>query len=95
MTNAIEWLRSKATTTTDTMVITPEEATDCAPGTYRITRQHFSGTLPTRMAYEVRKLASTLKTTETETEQVRIGGQYRRDFGRCEYWHTTYELVAA
>ncbi len=88
MTNAIEWLRSKATTTTDTMVITPEEATDCAPGTYRITRQHFVGTLPTRMA-------STLKTTETETEQIRIGGQYRSDFGRCEYWHTTYELVAA
>lgn len=93
--NAIEWLRSKATTTVDTMVIAADEATDAAPGTYKITRQHFSGTLPTRMAYEVRKLAPTLKTTDTEIEQVRIGGQYRSDFGRCEYWHTTYELVGA
>lgn len=97
MANAIEWLRSKAATTVEMMVITPEEAAatpdGAAPGTYKVTRQYFSGTLPARMAHEVRKLASTLKNTETVMENVRIGGQYRSDFGRCEYWHTTYELV--
>lgn len=91
--NAIEWLRSKATVTTDTMVVTPEEAFECDPGTYRITRMHFRGNLPYRMARDVRNIP--LTRTDTVNEVLHIGGQYRSQYGQCEYFHTTYERVGA
>lgn len=95
--NAIEWLRSKATTTVETMVINAADAaaSDTTPGTYTITRKYFRGTLPTRMAYEARALAKTLTVTDTVVETLRIGGQYRSQFGQCEYWYTTYEFMGA
>jgi len=95
MNNAIEWLRSKATVTTDTMTVTPEEGavSECAPGTYRITRLHFRGTLPYAMVRDLR--SAKLTKTETVNEVLQIGGQYRSQYGQCEYFHTTYELVGA
>lgn len=94
--NALEWLRSKATTTFDSMTVSAEEAAlnGGAPGTYKITRQYFKGTLPARMAFEVRKSMHLLVNNDNEVERILIGGQYRGDFGRCEYFHTTYELEA-
>lgn len=97
--NALDWVRSKAEEReTEIMVIEPEEAGEgTKAGQWLVKRWHFRGTLPTRMAYQIRDNLKTGKLERVETgdiqitENLRIGGQYRSDFGKCEYWKTIYQ----
>lgn len=96
--NALEWLRTKATKSeTYDLAISAEDAAanECEPGTYTVTRWHFAGRIPNRMVFELRKLTGALVVTDTENEVLRVGGQYRSDFNKCEFFRTTYERKAA
>lgn len=95
MTNELNWLRSKAQhIQTDTMTITPEEAiaAECQPGTYRIERFAFRGTIPIRMARALRGTKELIN-TETETEVLRLGTGYVGGEGVCQYYRSVYTLV--
>ena len=95
--NAVEWIRSRAQVSAiETMVISESEGADigATPGTYKITRSVFRGQLPARMVFDARKHLSSLVSSDNEVETLSLGGQYRSDFGKCEYIHATYERVA-
>jgi hypothetical protein len=53
----------------------------------------FSGTVPNRMVFELKKQYGQLVVTDTENEVLRVGGQYRSDFNKVEYSRTIYEKV--
>lgn len=102
--NAINWLRNKATEAApETMIVGAEEGrtNGVKPGVWLIKRKHFKGVLPYRMAAQIRnelKSSPLVNTSEGNiqiSERVQIGGQYRSDFGKCEFWHTVYELQGA
>ena len=97
MANELNWLRSKATHyQTETMIITPDEAitAECQPGTYKIERFVFTGTVPYRMA---RALAGCkdLINTDSEIEVLHLGTGYRGGEGQCRYYRSVYTLVGA
>jgi hypothetical protein len=93
MAGELDWLRGKAKhLETELMVITVEEAVtaECEPGTYRIERYGFTGTVPVRMARALR--GSDLIKTETENEVLHLGNGYVSGQGQCRYYRTTYTL---
>lgn len=86
MMNALDWIRSKSTETiSDTLVVEGE--------TYKATTYRFRGNLPNRMATDVRKLLGELASSDFERETLWIGGQYRSDYGTCEYIRTVYQRI--
>ena len=84
---AINWIREKAKVVNVEMLNTDE-------GNYKVTLKVFRGNLPTRMFMELKNGRPALVNEDFETETLRIGGPYRSDFGKCEYFHTTYERVS-
>ena len=92
---AIDWVRSKATQCEQYVLsIAPEEAVECEPGDYQVTRWKFEGRVPYRMAQELRKTAgATLVKTDAENETLTVGGQYRSEEGNCRYYRATYEKL--
>lgn len=95
---AIDWLRTKLETyAVEDMPVTPAEAeaTGCLPGTYRVTRERFRGRLPYHMARDMKRAPVALVRTDTVNETLRLGGQYASEFGNCEFFRTTYELLTA
>ncbi len=88
---ALDWVRSKAAVTEiDTFSGDDENGVS---RTYRVTRSVFKGTLPYRMARDIRKELSSLIRADMHIETLHIGGQYRSDFGNCEYINSVYELL--
>lgn len=85
---ALAWIRTKAAVTA------VEEFPGNAGETFKVTRSVYRGTLPYRMAKELRSQLADLVKSDMEVETLLIGGQYRGDFGRCEYIHAVYERVA-
>lgn len=84
---ALDWIRNKAE------IKTVETFKTENGETYRVTMSSFCGTLPSGMAAETRKMLGSLVSSDLETETLVIGGQYRSDYGRCEYVRNVYERV--
>jgi hypothetical protein len=94
MADAIDWIKSKARPLADdTLVIGADTAAEAGiePGTYKVRTVYYRGTLPNRMVAQIRKGHRPLISTEYEHETLKLGGAYRSDYGRCEFWHTTYK----
>lgn len=47
-----------------------------------------------RVMEERERCARVLENDALTHEVLHLGGQYRSDYGRCEYWHTSYKRVA-
>lgn len=101
--SALNWVRGKAKITEEFMTITPEESarSGAKPGLWKVTRAFFSGNLPTRMAFQIRdergqgKLINTHTETTQTVETLKIGGQYRSEFGKCIFSRTDYTWIGA
>lgn len=97
--SALDWVRSKAAqTTVESMEIPVESAGEgTKPGTWRVTSWHFKGALPLKMAAQIRneigKLVKVQSGDIQTNEVLRIGGQYRSDYNKCEFSKTVYEFV--
>jgi hypothetical protein len=97
--SALDWVRNKAAQTEiDTMEIPAESAGEgTKAGTWRVTRWHYKGTLPIKMAAQIRNELTNVVNVQSgdiQTHEVlRIGGQYRSDYGRCEFSKTVYEFM--
>ena len=94
----LEWIKSKATLKpVETIEIpdTPEVREDgVEPGIYERYTLYFKGTLPARMVKQWERNRRPLENDALTHEVLHLGGQYRSDYGRCEYWHTSYKRVA-
>lgn len=98
---ALDWVRNKADKKpVEFMIVSPEDAGEATiAGTWRVTRWHFKGRLPSRMVFQLRdeqahnKLEKTFDGSRQVNETLRIGGQYRSEFNNCEFSRTEYELV--
>lgn len=96
---ALDWVRNKANqTTVESMEIPVESAGEgTKPGTWRVTNWVFKGTLPVKMAAQIRnefdKLVKVQSGDIQTNEVLRIGGQYRSDYNKCEFYKTVYEFV--
>lgn len=86
--NALAWVRSKATVfSTDTF--------EHEGKTIRVTYSSFRGNVPPRMIFQLREQLSQLANDgDREIETLHLNGQYRGDFGKCEYIRSVYEQVA-
>lgn len=99
--SALDWVRNKAAQTEiDTMEIPAESAGEgTKAGTWRVTRWHYKGTLPIKMAAQIRNEICKLVKIESgdiqTTETLKIGGQYRSDYNKCEFFRTVYEFQNA
>lgn len=99
--SALDWVRSKAgKRPVEFMTVTQtEEGEEALAGTWRVTRWHFKGRLPSRMVYQLRdeqahnKLEKTFDGAKQVNETLKIGGQYRSEFNDCEFSRTEYERV--
>jgi hypothetical protein len=94
MANELDWLRAKAKhQETEMMVVSAEDAVaaECEPGTYRIERYGFTGTIPVRMARALRGCKDLVK-TDSENEVLHLGNGYVSGQGQCRYYRTTYTL---
>src|SRR5215217_7765647 len=89
--SALNWVRDKAEhKETEFMTITAESAGEgTKPGLWRVDRWHFRGVLGAGMATGIRKELSKLvkvQSGDIQTNEVlRIGGQYRSEYGNCEF----------
>lgn len=54
----------------------------------------FTGRVPNKMVFDLKRELSSLVVTETENEVLRVGGQYRSDFNKCEYSRAVYTKAA-
>lgn len=85
--NALNWIRTNATEVNS-------ETFKLEDGrTVKSTLRSFKGVIPNRMVFEVKKELFALVSGEYENETLRLGGERRSDFGKCEYFHTTYKIV--
>src|SRR5215217_793155 len=97
--SALNWLRDKAEFRETTFMTIAADSGDegTKPGLWRVDRWHFKGTLPNRMAAQIRNELDKLvkvQSGDIQTQEVlRIGGQYRSDYGRCEFSKTVYEFM--
>jgi len=99
--SALEWVRNKANQQpVEFMTISPEEAGDSMiAGTWRVTRFHFKGKLPSKMIYQIRdekahdSLVKIFDGKKQVNETLQVGGQYRSDFNNCVFSRTEYELI--
>lgn len=80
----IEWLRSKSKVTVETEFL--------AGMNVEITRYYFRGVLPAIM-FEQLKKTKLEQSSDFVHENIRLGGQYRSDYGKCEYWYTLYRPI--
>ena len=83
--NALDWIRSKA-------VVKSTEVLEMEDGSaYSVVFSAFNGRLPNRMVYQVLDQMDELVNIPDEVvETIRVGGQYRSDFGKCEFLRTDY-----
>lgn len=99
--SALDWVRSKAVERETRFLDVPADSNDegTKPGKWKMTRWHFRGTLPTKMAAQIRNETTKLVKVESgdiqTNEFLRIGGQYRSDYAKCEFSKTVYEYVGA
>lgn len=99
--SALDWVRGKAEHKgTKFLTISAENADEgTKPGLWRVDRWHFSGVLKSGMATGIRKELGKLASVQTGDIQVnevlRIGGQYRSEYGNCEFSRTVYEWMSA
>lgn len=93
--SALDWVRNKAVQVDQyVLTISPEDAVECEPGNYTVTRYRFAGRINYRMAQEIRKEYGRLIKADDEIETCRVGGQYKSDEGNCEYIRATYKREA-
>ena len=97
--SALDWVRNKASQTEVYTLDIESESEGTKAGTWRVTRWHFKGTLPNRMAAQIRNEICKLIKTESgdiqTTETLKIGGQYRSDYNKCEFFRSVYEFTGA
>lgn len=87
--NALDWLRSKAQQVS-VEVLTLEDGRK-----FKSTFYSFKGRIQPRMVFELEKLSGELKNEcDAVYETLRTAGQYRSEFGNCEYGRFEYEQVA-
>ncbi len=87
--NALDWLRSKATVSS-VEVLTLDDGRKV-----QSTHYTFKGRIQPRMVFERQKLRGELKADcDAVYETLRTAGQYRSEFGNCEYGRFEYEQVA-
>lgn len=87
--NALDWLRSKAQQV-NVEVLTLEDGRK-----FKSTFYSFKGRIQPRMVFELQRLRSDLKNESNVVyETLRTAGQYRSEFGNCEYGRFEYEQVA-
>lgn len=97
--SALNWVREKAVERETSFMDVPAESADedTKPGKWKMTRWHFRGILPMKMAAQIRNETSKLVKTHSgdiqTNEVLRIGGQYRSDYNKCEFSKTVYEFV--
>lgn len=86
--NALDWLRSKAQVSS-VEVLTLEDGRKVKSTFYS-----FKGRIQPRMVFELQRLRSELKADyDAVYETLRTAGQYRSEFGNCEYGRFEYEQV--
>lgn len=99
--SALDWVRGKAEFKETSFLTISAENADAGtkPGLWRVDRWHFKGTLGAGMATAIRKELGKLVKVESGDiqthETLHIGGQYRSDYGKCEFSKTVYEWMSA
>lgn len=99
--SALDWVRGKAEARETKFIRIEAESADegTKPGLWRVDRWHFKGTLGAGMATGIRKELGKLVKVESgdiqTKETLRIGGQYRSEYGNCEFSKTVYEWMSA
>lgn len=84
--NALDWVRNAAKQIDQYEIEVGGEK-------YIATWFSFKGSVPARMVFELKSMLSSLVVTDTENEVLRVGGQYRSDFNKCEFTRATYSKV--
>lgn len=98
--SALDWVRGKAEHKDTKFLTISAESADAGtkPGLWRVDRWHFRGVLNSGMATGIRKEFDKLEKTDSGDIQVnevlRIGGQYRSEYGNCEFSRTVYEWMS-
>ena len=89
-TPAMNWIRGKATEA-------PDWSTDVEVNgvAYRSTVYTFKGTLPPKMVGQLTREPRNLANEDLLYESFRLGGQYRSDYGKCEYARYEWTSVEA
>lgn len=100
---ALDWVRSKVEARpVEFRTIVPEsidetEKAGTKAGTWKVTRYYFKGVLPYAMAKKIRAekapLVNVAEGDSQISETLKIGGQYKSDFCKCEFFRTHYEFV--
>ena len=78
---ALDWLRNKAT-------VFQTETLEFDGDTYTVVRYSFSGKIPDKMVFRLKKELKDLVNTELEHEQVFLG--HGSSFGECKFYRVVY-----